>query len=43
MEHKEAIILNWTCSSSYNINVNYIYNDREKENTYLLRSIELLS
>jgi hypothetical protein len=43
MGHKETIFLEWTCSSSYNINVNYIYNDREKENTCLLRSTELLS
>ncbi len=43
MGNKKAILLNWTMSSSYDINVNYIYNDREKENTCLLRSTELLS
>jgi len=43
MEYKETGFLKWTCSSSYNVNVNYIYNDREKENTCLLRSTELLS
>lgn len=43
MEYKETSLLDWTISCSYDINVNYIYNDREKENTCLFRSIELLS
>ena len=43
MEYKETIFLDWTTNCSYDVNVNYIYNDREKENTCLFRSIELLS
>ena len=43
MGNKETIFLDWTITCSYNVNVKYIYNDREKENTGLLRSIELLS
>jgi hypothetical protein len=43
MEYKKVSLLDWTMSSSYNINVNYIYNDREKKDTYLFRSTELLS
>ena len=43
MGDKEIVLLKWTMSSSYNVNVNYIYNDREKENTCLLRSTKLLS
>lgn len=43
MEYKETIFLDWTITCSYNVNVKYIYNDREKENTCLLRSTELLS
>ena len=31
MEYKKVSLLDWTMSSSYNINVNYIYNDREKK------------
>jgi len=43
MGNKETGLLKWTISSSYNINIKYIYNDRKKENTCLLRSTELLS
>jgi hypothetical protein len=43
MEYKETSLLDWTTNCSYDVNVNYIYNDREKENTCLFRSIELLS
>ena len=43
MGDKETVFLNWTMSSSYNVNINYIYNDREKKDTYLFRSTELLS
>lgn len=43
MEYKETIFLDWTITCSYNVNVKYIYNDREKENTCLFRSTELLS
>ena len=43
MGDKETIFLDWTISCSYNVNVKYIYNDRKKENTCLLRSAELLS
>lgn len=43
MGYKETGFLDWTISCSYDVNVNYIYNDREKENTCLFRSIELLS
>ena len=43
MEYKETSLLNWTISCSYNVNVNYIYNDREKENTCFLRGTKLLS
>lgn len=43
MEYKETIFLDWTITCSYNVNVKYIYNDRKKENTCLLRSTELLS
>lgn len=43
MGYKETGFLDWTISCSYDVNVNYIYNDRQKENTCLFRSIELLS
>ena len=43
MEYKKAVLLDWTISSSYNVNVKYIYNERKKKNTCLFRSTELLS
>jgi hypothetical protein len=43
MGNKETIFLDWTISCSYNVNIKYIYNDRKKEKTCLLRSTELLS
>ena len=43
MEDKKAVFLSWTMNSSYNVNINYIYYERKKEDTYLLRSTKLLS
>ena len=36
MEYKKAVLLDWTISSSYNVNVKYIYNERKKENRVVI-------